>query len=316
MRLQASYLRCLGAALAVALLSPCVCDSQELARGIHVTEENDYLDFWLPPDRRPDDNYTQGLRIGWESKRTLPLWRRLVCRDTRACGSTFEMGQEMYTPTTDDGVRPFAGWLYARAGEVVATDHSRRMLSVTVGLTGPPSLAEQTQETFHRLVPGFRRPTGWERQLPTEIDAAVNVQQTWRLSPSRSASRMIDLLPWATGAVGTLRTSLAAGARTRAGLGLTHPWLVDSRARTWEAYLFAGGSIEAVGRDLFLDGSTFRRSAHTDREALVPSRELGVAARYGRLTLEYRAVTQGKEYGAGPSTHPFGTIGVTWWNAR
>jgi lipid A 3-O-deacylase len=316
MRLHVNYLRFLGAALAVVLLSPGVCESQELARAIHVTEENDYLDFWLPPNRRPDDNYTQGLRIGWESKHTLSVWRRLLCRDTHACGSTFEVGQEMYTPTTEHGVRPFAGWLYARAGEVVATDHSRRVLSVTLGLTGPPSLAEQTQKAFHRLVPGFRHPTGWERQLPTEIDGAMNVQQTWHVSPSLSASRMIDLLPWAGGAVGTLRTSLAAGAKTRVGVGLTHPWLVDRRARKWEAYLSAGGSIEAVGRDLFLDGSTFRRSAHTEREALVVSRELGVAARYGRITLEYRAVTQGKDYPAGPSTHPFGIIGVTWWDTR
>jgi hypothetical protein len=34
------------------------------------------------------------------------------------------------------------------------------------------------------------------------------------------------------------------------------------------------------------------------------------------MALEYGAVTQGKEYSSGPSTHAFGSIAVTWWMAR
>jgi lipid A 3-O-deacylase len=307
---------CIAVAVVLTLFSAGRCDGQVLARGIRVTEQNDYLDFWLPPDRRPDDNYTQGVRIAWDSEHTIPLAKRLLCGTRAACGSAFEVGQEMYTPTTDDGSRPFAGWLYLRADAVAATERSRRIVSVTVGVTGSPSLAAQTQEMFHRLVPGFRRPTGWERQLPTEVDGALRVEEAWRLHSAAPVAHEADLIPWASATVGTLRTSIAAGARARVGLGLSHPWLTDPNVKRCEAYVFVGGQIEAVARDLFLDGDAFRRSSRVEREALVPNRELGVAARCRRLALEYRAVTQGKEYSSGPSTHPFGSIAVTWWIAR
>ena len=71
--------RCIGVAIVLTLLPAGRCDGQVLARGIHVTEQNDYLDFWLPQDRRPDDNYTQGLRIAWDSKHAIPFAKRMLC---------------------------------------------------------------------------------------------------------------------------------------------------------------------------------------------------------------------------------------------
>lgn len=129
---------------------------QELARGVRVTAENDYFNFWLPPGERSDDNYTQGLRVSWEAG--VPLFvRRFVCHDVQACASTIEIGQEIFTPTDDaaspiPGQRPYAGCLYARATALAATEGTRRSLGVTVGVTGVPSLAAQTQEIFHQLV--------------------------------------------------------------------------------------------------------------------------------------------------------------------
>lgn len=116
--------------------------------------------------------------------------------------------------------------------------------------------------------------------------------------------------------VGTLRTAAGASARARVGLGLTHPWLADPERRWWEAYLFVGGQTEAVARDLFLDGSTFHRSVHVSREPVVGAWERGVGVRLWRLGLEYRAVSQGREYRTGPAVHPFGGITLSWWLAR
>lgn len=74
--------------------------------------------------------------------------------------------------------------------------------------------------------------------------------------------------------------------------------------------------MEAVARDLFLDGSTFRRSVHVAREPIIGSWERGVGVRLSRLGVEYRAVTQSKEYGTGPPTHSFGAISISWWTTR
>jgi lipid A 3-O-deacylase len=297
------------------------CGGQRLARAIRVGIDNDYFVFSRPPRKRPDDNYTQGARVGWDSERAPSLVRRLACSTRVACTFAYEIGQEIYTPTFDSvdrlaGERPYAGWLYVQSSAISATRRSRRTLTATLGVTGSASLAEQTQAAFHRLVPGFRRPLGWDRQLPTEPDLAVRGTVEWHLPAPRSVGRWADLVPMASGVVGTLRSAVGSGVQARAGVGLSHPWLVDSRAGRWEAYAFAGARGDLVGRDLFLDGDTFRRSERVDREPFVGSWEWGVTLRARRVGLEYRAVHVGREYPTGPASHPFGSIRLTYWTLR
>jgi hypothetical protein len=218
-----------------ATLSP----AQQLVRAVRVTADNDYFPFWMPPDSRPDQDYTQGARITWETGRGPDFARRLVCAARRACGFAYELGQEIYTPEFDSvertpGERPYAGWLYLQASAISATERSRRVFTTTLGVTGRASLAAQTQAAFHRLVPGFRRPLGWDRQLPTEPDAAFRGTAEWYIRGPGTMRRCTDVVATTSGVVGSLRTAMGAGARTRFGLGLTHPWLADARAHAWE----------------------------------------------------------------------------------
>jgi lipid A 3-O-deacylase len=313
--------RWLGALLSLVVIHAVTCRAQELARSVRVTAENDYFDFWRPPARRSDDNYTQGVRLTRDAAYVPSFAHRLMCRADAACGSALEIGQEIYTPTNDatqplPGERPYAGWLYLR-GRVVEGDlQTRRAIAATLGVTGPASLAAQTQEAFHHLVPGFRRPLGWGFQLPGEPAVALDADETWRFVAPGRAARWADVQPMTHVTVGTLRTALAVGARARLGTALSHPWLQDEHARPWEAYLFLGGRTEAVARDLFLDGSTFRHSVSVERTPLVTQWERGAGVRFRRLGLEYRAVTRGREYRTGPAFHSFGGISLTWWAAR
>src|SRR3954471_4982954 len=87
--------------LTAALIDAVACHAQQPARSLRATVENDALDFWLPPDKRPDDNYTHGARIGWDPGGTPARARRLICRGGNACGTSVEIGQEIYTPTRD-----------------------------------------------------------------------------------------------------------------------------------------------------------------------------------------------------------------------
>jgi hypothetical protein len=91
--------------------------AQDLSRSMRIVADNDYFIFWVPPDRRSDDNYTQGLRVSWDPVGAPALARRLICHTMSSCGSQVEVGQEIYTPTKDaptplPGERPYAGWLY------------------------------------------------------------------------------------------------------------------------------------------------------------------------------------------------------------
>jgi hypothetical protein len=183
-------------------------------------------------------------------------------------------------------------------------------------MTGPASLAEYAQDRFHNTFAPVRALLGWKYQLPTEPDAAVQFTQAWYLAPPRAAACWGDLVPTAHATLGTLRTAAGAGGRLRVGFDLDHPWLVDATTHAFSAFAFVGASGEAVGRDLFLDGDTFRPSLHRDHKPLVGNWERGIGIRAARVALEYRAVTQSREYQAGPATHTFGGITLTWWTAR
>lgn len=311
---------CFVIVILVALLAT-RSSAQELARAVRVTADNDYFAFWLPPHSRPDEDYTQGARITWEIERGPAFARRLACTAHRACGFTYELGQEIYTPELDSeerlpGERPYAGWLYIQGSAVSATERSRRIFTTTLGVTGRASLAAQTQAAFHRLVPGFRRPLGWDRQLPTEPDAALRATAEWYVRAPSAMGSWADLVSTTSGVVGTLRTAMGAGVRTRLGLGLTHPWLADSHVHHWEGYVFVGAHGEWVGRDLFLDGATFHDSESVDREAFMTDWERGVALRFRRVGIEYRAVDQGRQYPTGLANHPLGSISLTYWTRR
>lgn len=292
------------------------CDAQTLRRTASIVEENDYFDFWRPPDQRSDDNYTQGLRIHVDVGGMPSLLRKRFCSGPLACGSSLEIGQEMYTPTNDavrllPGERPYAGWLYAKGSASAASAEERRTLTATLGVTGPPSLAEQAQDWLHHMVRGFRTPLGWGGQLPAEPDVALQGEVDRHVS-TPAISRWADLTPEVHATLGTLRTALGAGGRGRIGVNLTHPWMRDDHPRFFEAYVLVGGGGELVARDLFLDGTTFRRSPSVAREPIVGEWERGVGARLGRVELQYRAVTTSREYSTGPVSHTYGGITVSY----
>jgi hypothetical protein len=73
-----------------------------------------------------------------------------------------------------------------------------------------------------------------------------------------------------------------------------------------------GAHGEWVGRDLFLDGVTFRKSERVDREYFMTDWERSVALRFHRVGIEYRAVDQGRRYPAGLANHPFRSIRMTY----
>ena len=185
-------------------------------------------------------------------------------------------------------------------------------VGVTLGVTGPLSLAEQTQEIFHHLVPGFRKPLGWNQQLAAEPAIALTAEEAWLFRAPGHMAQWADLSPATRATIGTLRTALGVTGRARIGSALTHPWLADGGARRWEAYLFIGGHAEAVARDLFLDGSTFRGSVRVDRSTFVSGWERGIGVRLRRVGLEYRLTSQAREYRTGPASHSFGGISVIW----
>lgn len=305
----------LRAAVILLVVAAVRSDAQQLAKAVRISDDNEYFNFWIPPIDRPDNNYTQGLKVSWPSSSVPSFGRKAVCRKVAACGLNIEIGQEMYTPTFDSptpepGARPYAGFLYGRFALRAAERHSSRALTLVVGLTGEPSLAEPAQILFHRYF-GFRRPQGWKYQLGAEPAFAVSAEQSWRLAPAADG-RFVDFVPTIEVSAGTLRTSARAGGRVRIGTNLDHPWLASAGNRRVALQGFVGGRVERVARDLFLDGSTFEKSVSVDGEPVRSIWERGFRFGVGRAAFEYSVVSQSREYRTGPLEHTYSSLSLIW----
>ena len=278
--------------------------------------DNDAFDFWMLPWNRPDEDYTSGVHLDYDGG-DAPRWAHALMPGRPACAvgaercrtARLELGQDIYTPSVDPNdphasstARPDAGWLYlAQTARALSANRSDQV-SLTLGVTGPPSLARFTQRVAHDVAPAYNRPTDWTRQIAFEPGVIARYEQRRRISLAGVA----DLIPTASASLGNVLTAADAGLRVRSGWHLAHPWLPEPASRGMT--IDAGISGQAVARDLFLDGNTFVRGPRVGHEPFVGTADAGVAFRYRALTLEYRATTQTRAYAAGPKWHPWASL--------
>ena len=320
--------------IAVALCAFTIIHSSEdaSAQGVGTVSldvENDYFDFRRAPDRRSDDNYTQGIHAGvWLA--TSPGWlRRSVpsCaqsgkggpRSETCLSSKLLIGQELYTPTNDSpiplaGERPYAALLYLDLSVAPIKEKSLSVYTIRVGTTGHAALGDEAQKWFHRLIPQFRAPLGWSHQIRTQPVIAASYQyQRLIVGANRSRHHGITLAPSATITAGNLLIAAKGAIDAQAGYRVPHPWMRTGEKNSGgRAYLLAGVQGEWVGYSLLLEGNT------SETRNLIKTR-MSVAQWYGglsfglsRAALDFRIVTRTREYETAPARHVWGTIGMSY----
>jgi len=292
---------------------------------VSIRADNDAFDFWMLPWNRPDEEYSSGVHITYDGG-DAPWWSRRFQRgtpnctiSTRACRTArIEIGQDLYTPATSadnplpaPGSRPNAGWLYLSESARSLSSTRSDELTLTLGVTGPPSLGETMQSLAHRAAPEFNRPSDWSDQVGFEPGVIVRYEQRRAIGSGAERSFGVDVIPRVAISAGNVSTAAELGFQTRAGWHLRHPWLPDAGGA--EIAIFGGLSGRAIARDLFLDGNTFDRGHHVGHEPFVGSGELGVELRARGFSLLYRAVNDTRSYAAGPKWHPWASVicGVT-----
>ncbi len=294
-------------------------------RTTRVDLDNDSFNFWQPPNQRADREYSQGTRINLLWPTTNPVVRRLLggaqecdggasARDCRLL--SVALVQAIFTPTLDLRYRtlderPFAGWLGVELGAQRDRERSLRSYSLTLGVTGPASLAEPAQKAVHRNF-GFRRPVGWDRQLPTEVAVAATyrgARALGRREPAASGFRLHVAPVWSA-RLGTVATDASLGLHLTAGLRPPLPWHAPNhRGDRWGVFGRAGATQSAVLRNLFLDGSTFNtQSLRVVRNVWLSELELGAGLRSPIGLLEWRLHSRGKEYLLQPKSHAYSTV--------
>lgn len=283
---------------------------------LHAITEND---AYAPT--RTDRWYTNGVRFGYSSPEAqLPgpvaaldaaLGRLLGPAQSRW---GINLGQNIYSPSDtrayvpDPRDRAYAGYLYLEGSLDRRTEGTLDRFTVAAGVVGPGSLGRKTQDIVHALI-GSRLPHGWRYQMRDEATVNLGWQRTWRYRLANLPGGLeVDTLPAAEVALGTVAIYAQAGARLRLGQGLggdfgtprIRPGGGDTAAPQGQGfgwYVFGGASGRAVGRDLFLDGSTWRRtSPHVTKRNLVGDMEAGGAVYWHNVRLSYTHDWRSEEF--------------------
>lgn len=298
-----------------------------------------------------DRYYTNGFKLSWSSQDLeqysdsryasplLPLFNILPYINEQAYQKNlvYAFGQNIYTPSNTEATelitndRPYAGWLYLGFGVVWKNADVRNTLMLNFGVVGPWSYAEQTQRFVHDMR-GLDHPNGWDNQLHNELGLDLIYERTWRWPKHERRSGLDwELLPHAGVALGNVRTFVNAGAEARVGLNLpddfgtaaigpaaTTSTPVDglqAADRAWfdlGLYVFARVDGRIVGRDIFLDGNTFRDSPSVGHEVFVADLSAGVAVNIKNTKLAYALVYRTKEFKEQQEAQVFGTVSLNW----
>lgn len=285
-------------------------------RTFSVRADNDAFDFWMLPWNRPDEEYTSGVHLSYEGG-DAPRWARPALRGYATCSSTsatcrssrWELGQDIYTPSVspDDphaapGARPNAGWLYLTEAARILSQSSFDELAITLGVTGPPSLGHLTQQLAHHAAPAFNRPTDWTQQIGLEPGAIVSYEGRRRAA----LADLADVTPYVSASLGNIVTQAEGGFDLRVGWHLTPPWLPSTSGVGFA--ITAGASGRAIGRNIFLDGNTFRDSPRVGHEPFVGTGRAGVELRVHGFTAAFVAHSDTRSYLSGPKWHPWSSL--------
>ena len=281
-----------------------------------------------------DRFYVNGLRLGWTSPTgQVPDFLADLGRSLWGGGQqrlAFDLTQQIYTPAgTSVAIpspydRPYAGVLLGNFSLLSDTEDTRSVLTISLGVVGPGSGAEQVQNGFHNLI-GQKHALGWNSQIQNVPAIEAVHERTWRLPLGTIAGIETDALPALTVGVGDLRDYVQAGLTFRFGQGLDsdfgvprlRPGLSGGDAfmptRPFAWYVFAGADGQAVAYDLLLQAPPFRGGPHVSSVWDVAEMQGGFAVMaYGmRLTFAYVAQTQEFHNQTG-GLHQFGSASISF----
>lgn len=258
-------------------LSLCVITNSQVA-----SAEVEWFSFTMDNDIfvGNDNGYTNGFYGSWfdgpEGSPAEIGWLAHVMKwslpDNGSSGIGWDIktiGQTMVTPDDieedppilppDD--LPYGGLLfYSDTFLQIHQTHADR-ISVTIGVVGEPSLADEAQEFVHDIT-SSDEPCCWDQQLDDEVVFQVSRGRVWKTWVSGSGNS--DFLLSADLALGTISSSVGAGFMYRYGRQLRNTFattlLIGSRtinplATQTGWYLFAGAKASYLGNQIFLDGS-------------------------------------------------------------
>jgi hypothetical protein len=239
-----------------------------------VLAEAEWMLFTLDNDTfvGNDNGYTNGIYVSWldspEGKPAeigfLASAMKWSLPDSGSSGTGFSIGTIGQTMITPDDIEedppilppddlPYGGLLFYADTFVQVQQSHADSISVTLGVVGEYSFAEDAQKFVHDVIDS-EEPCCWDEQLDDEVVFQVSRGRVWRTWVSDSGNS--DFLLSADLALGTISSQVGANMRNSFATAL----LISSRTTNpvssqtgW--YLFAGARASYLGNQIFLDTS-------------------------------------------------------------
>ncbi|MBC7459034.1 MAG: lipid A deacylase LpxR family protein [Bdellovibrionaceae bacterium] len=289
-----------------------------------------------------DKAYSNGVKLSFvAAENDIPSWAKPMINRSETFRKALKgsqtnfgiaIGQQIYTPTDTKSTelipddRPYAGWLYLGMSAQFKSEQHSHSLELDIGIIGPESGAEKIQNGFHKII-GVEGTYGWKNQLATEPTVEMSYQQRLQFFElvDSNKKKYFDVIPFFGGALGNVSIDAHAGSIVRFGIDLpddfgpTRPSSIDGDnfvptkegdARKTRFYVFASGRGIAVGRNIFLDGNTFKSSHRVTKYPFILETEIGFVAVYSHLSLAWRFVTRSPEFEQRSTVNSFASISI------
>ena len=291
-------------ALVIAVLANPRTARADNAERITVLEENDSIYF------NSDKHYTQGIRAsnlgpavpsasGWNAPFNWIADLAPIFQDGTGTERRYAivLGQSIFTPKNltlrppDATDRPYGGWLYIGTSLLQERNlNTLENLELDLGVVGPGALGKQAQSDFHQFI-GDAEARGWSHQIQNEPGIALSYERLWRLPLFHLGGIGSDVVPQIGATVGNVFTYGEIGAifrvghnlqadygpvRIRPALSGTDYFDASHLERNLGYYWYVGAEGRAVGRNIFLDGNSFRQSPNVQKRILVADCVTGV----------------------------------------
>ncbi len=276
-------------------------------KNIMLTTEND-------ADFRTDRDYTYGSEIS------------VLFKKKRDDYISFSIAHQMFTPKdfNKEDVdfskeRPYAGYMYLGMGLHGVTKNILESFNFQLGFVGPSTKMDRVQKIIHDII-GSPEPTGWDDQIKDELILQINYERRWYFDIDERSS----IIYYAGGNFGNASIKAVTGAFYRYGWNIQKnfaPKRIDYRGypniplegytpyKTTYAFsfdLWIEGSV--VGKDIFLDGNTFKESVSVAKKIFVAKGGFGVSYRYENFFIDYIKTFSTKEFTTQSYYHSYGSL--------
>ncbi|AMN47102.1 hypothetical protein ACG33_08330 [Steroidobacter denitrificans] len=316
--------------------------------GVALTVVSRDLQGALRPECLPQPIGWYARFIGWVDPE---FWRDSGAQSASQ-NVVVRFGQSMYTPEDKarsdliPGDRPYAGLLYLglawnrRVHPQAANYEMLDVRELTLGVIGPWSLAERSQNLVHR-VRDIERFRGWDNQLRNEPAFQMAMERKYKpytegaVRPGWGG----DVIGSYALRVGNIETAASTGVEFRAGWNIPNDFgsypirpgaenrppsgVAALRTTTPQsvqapkpgAHVFLNLEAKAVAWDFSLDGNMFRHSHHVSRRPWVAQAAIGISSQWlvaGRgLRLAVMRVWRTREFDQQTGHHAFGSIALS-----